>query len=475
LEPGESFVLADLPGPGKVTSITVIIDRVPGIGRSMMMRAFWDDEPSPSVESPVADFFGLGHGELFYPINNAFFSVKHQTGYSCYFPMPFARSARFEVVNTGSEGAGFFFFLDWDQYDEPLVEELRFHAKWRREFPAPAYAEDYEIVDVLGRGRFLGYSYSVRQHDTTERWSHAGAERIYIDGRTANPALIRGLGGEDAFGVGFGGVIHQPESHLYSGMPLFTYDDPGAPQPFVRMNGYRFYVAENYSFDDSFHMRFGSIANDISSVAYWYQAEPHHEFFTLPAPTDWIPGEPIDGPTQRIENPREDTWLLLGPFPDTDIDRVSQIEPDTDQTFDVDWPEGSIWTTGVEPDHPQTRPHWLTWRTTGGFVEFSNAFRPHLYPGIGPITDVAATAYRTLHVDTARRARLTVGFDDRMLIRVNGGPAIDLGEHDYFRTTQIEVDLVAGDNLLQCTLTNTAGKTWGAWAFAVHIDEHSGE
>ena len=123
---------------------------------------------------------------------------------------------------------------------------MRFHAKWRREFPAPSYAEEYEILDTVGRGRFLGYSYSLCQYDTAERWSHAGAEQIYIDGNTDRPAFIRGAGGEDAFGVGYGGVLHDPESHLYSGMPLYTYVDRGKPQPFIKMNAYRFYVVEKY-------------------------------------------------------------------------------------------------------------------------------------------------------------------------------------------------------------------------------------
>ena len=30
--------------------------------RKMVIRMFWDNEDSPSVEVPVGDFFGIGHG-----------------------------------------------------------------------------------------------------------------------------------------------------------------------------------------------------------------------------------------------------------------------------------------------------------------------------------------------------------------------------------------------------------------------------
>ncbi len=473
LEPGERLLVADLQGPGCITCINVVLFRVPNLGRSLRLKIYWDGEETPSVDAPIGDFFGVGHGELYYPIDNAFFSVKHQTGYSCYFRMPFATSARIEVEN-GDDAGGCFFFIDWSRFDEPLAEEQRFHARWRREYPAPAYAEEYEILDAVGRGRFMGYSYSLCQYDTAERWSHAGAEQIYIDGHTTRPAFIRGAGGEDAFGVGYGGVIHTPESHLYSGMPFYTYVDRGKPQPFVKMNAYRFYVAEDYSFEDSLHMRFGCIGNDISSVAYWYQAEPHHDYYRSPHGRDLLPGNPLGGKPYRLPNEREREWLVLGAFPlaDAEIQRLSQIAPDRGATFDVDWPADSHWTKDVPADHPQTRPSWKSWRTTGGFVDFGHIFRPRGL-GVAPGSNAVATAFGLFRSSVAQKAVLTIGHDDVALVRVNHCAPVALPSQAYFREAEIEIDLEAGDNLVQVILTNTFGRSWGAWAFSAHVAGHT--
>ena len=53
----------------------------------MVMRIFFDDEPVPHVEAPVGDFFGVMHGQDWYPIDNHFLSIKAWNGYNCYFPM----------------------------------------------------------------------------------------------------------------------------------------------------------------------------------------------------------------------------------------------------------------------------------------------------------------------------------------------------------------------------------------------------
>jgi hypothetical protein len=474
IEPRETVVVAELEGPGCITCINVVLFRNKNLGRTMILKIYWDGEETPSVEAPIGDFFGLGHGELYYPIDNAFFSVKNQTGYSCYFPMPFGRSARIEVEN-GDDPGGAYFFVDWSRYNEPLVEPMRFHAKWRREFPAPAYAEEFEILDAVGRGRFMGYSYSLCQYDMAERWSHAGAEQIYIDGHTDKPAFIRGAGGEDAFGVGYGGVIHAPESHLYSGMPLYTYVDRGKPHPFIKFNAFRFFVNEKYCFEDSLHVRFGCIGNDISSVGYWYQSEPHRDFFRLPHGEELLPDNKLVTASYDIEDDRADDWLLLGAFPlnDREVNRLCGVSPDTTQSFAVDWPKDSHWTKDVAADHPQTRPAWKRWKTTGGFVDFGHMFRPRSL-GVAPGSNAVATGFTVVDSPTPQTAKLTLSFDDKAFIRINGGSPIELGDVRYFDSRTVDVPLKQGDNLVQVVLTNTFGRSWGAWAYALHLKDAAG-
>lgn len=70
------------------------------------LRITWDDRSHPSVDAPVALFFGTG---TLFNRNNAEYLVKalpvnvhfteDRVELACYFPMPFFRSARMELVN----------------------------------------------------------------------------------------------------------------------------------------------------------------------------------------------------------------------------------------------------------------------------------------------------------------------------------------------------------------------------------------
>lgn len=466
LKPRETLAVAEFEGPGCITCFNIVLHRKPNLGRELILKIYWDGEESPSVEAPLADFFGVGFGEIYYPINNAFFSVKHQTGYSCYFPMPFSKSARIEL-EAGDQEGGAFIFIDWSRFDEPLGEKQRFHAKWRRDFPAPAYGEEYLIMDAVGRGRFMGYSYSLCQHDTSERWSHAGAEQIYIDGKSAAPSYIHGAGGEDAFGVGYGGVIHNAESHLYSGMPMYGYVDRGKPQPFVKMNAYRFYVAERYEFEESFQFRFGCLANDISSVAYWYQEEEHRDFYKIPRDGSILPDAPLAARNHDIKHDGVGEWWLCGAMPlkQESLDQLFSMQADLASVPTANWEQDSHWTKDVPADHPQTRPSWKRWRETGGFVDFFHMYRPKAL-GVAPGFNSVATGFTTLRPARAGKATLRISYDDEAYIRINDGDPIELGKHSYFDTKAIDVDLEEGANTIQIVLTNTFARSWGGWAYA---------
>src|SRR4051812_47666381 len=54
IEAGKTFVLADIAGPGAIQQIWMTPT---GRWRSSILRIYWDDQPNPSVECPVGDFF----------------------------------------------------------------------------------------------------------------------------------------------------------------------------------------------------------------------------------------------------------------------------------------------------------------------------------------------------------------------------------------------------------------------------------
>ena len=59
VEPGQTFTLASIDGPGVIQSMW-FTGRP--ISRDLILRIYWDGQAQPSVECPLGDFFGLGWG-----------------------------------------------------------------------------------------------------------------------------------------------------------------------------------------------------------------------------------------------------------------------------------------------------------------------------------------------------------------------------------------------------------------------------
>ncbi len=478
-------VLADLEGPGCIRRIFVVTTRhpTPAQQRQIVLRMYWDGASEPAVEAPIGDFFGQLHGVKLYPLNSRYLVTQFHSGYTASFPMPFERSARIEVeAGPDVDNARILYTVDWHRYPVgDLHEPLRFHAQFRREFPCQAYGRNYTILDAVGRGRFLGFNYGVRVYDDRARWSHAGAESIYVandvDSRRETFVHLRGAGGEDTFGASFGGVLHRPSSHLDQGVPYYVHEDAGPALARHRLAAYRFFEADSIAFERSIQVRFGSMANDICSTAYWYQAPPQRRFVRLP---DWdllLPGSELPfGACEAVdETPR---WWLFGPFhPDRDAALDAALP--SDDTFD---PSVRHTETGYAPDSPWRRDgrgdaRWVRHADIDGFVDFALAFRP--IATSNSLTFPALALGQTwLHVDANTAATMHLGWVNELRLRVNDEPWRSLGRHAYFRTGAQQVRLRRGANRLQIKLDNPAtgraGDSWGSWVFAVRVVTDSG-
>ena len=101
IDPGARASLGEIAGAGCVKHVWVTLMTLPQDPHELckvVLRMFWDGEVSPSVEAPVGDFFGLGFGRRrqfsALPLQA---SPEQGKSMSCWFPMPFANGARFEV------------------------------------------------------------------------------------------------------------------------------------------------------------------------------------------------------------------------------------------------------------------------------------------------------------------------------------------------------------------------------------------
>jgi len=280
LPPQSTTTLMDIAGPGVIQHIWITVDN--RFYRDLILRMYWDGEQTPSVECPVGDFFCNGWKTrtciLSIPIN-----VNPSGGFNCYFPMPFRKHARITVENRCPEMArGFFYTINY-ALTEVDADDAYFHAQFRRSNPLPC-KQDYVILDnVCGRGQYVG-TYMAWQQNSAGWWGE-GEIKIFLDGDGEFPTIC-GTGTEDYFGGAwcFGSNYSAP----YLGYPLGSSDG----RPGNRHGLYRFHVPDPIRFSQDLRVtmqaigwrsesRYLPLQDDIASVAYWYQSEPHVAFARL--------------------------------------------------------------------------------------------------------------------------------------------------------------------------------------------------
>lgn len=287
IAPGATLTLAELTGPGRIAHVWfTIADSEPSYGKKLVLRMYWEGEKSPSVESPINDFFVEGHG-MDYQVNSLAIRVTSDgRARNCYFPMPFRKSAKIEVANEGKQPVNaLYWYIDWQKLESLPADTAYFHAKYRQEYPC-IKGTDYLILLARGKGHYVGCNLSVRTRE--EGWWGEGDDRFYIDGET-EPSL-RGTGSEDYFCDGWG--LRQMDG-LFYGCPIMEGLNVGN-----RTTAYRFHIQDPvpftksltvtiehkgaHKFPDGKWSGFEERADDFLSVAYWYQSEPHAPFPAFP-------------------------------------------------------------------------------------------------------------------------------------------------------------------------------------------------
>jgi hypothetical protein len=294
IKAGETLTVAELDGPGLITHIWfTIAHEAKSYSRLMTLRIYWDGEEHPSVECPVGDFFGIGHGA-----DQPFMSLPIRVtsdgrARNCYWPMPFRKSARITVSNESDKPCrALYYYVDWQKHASLPADAAYFHAMYRQEFPC-VMGRNYLLADIVGRGHYVGTIQSV--YHSSDGWYGEGDDFFFIDGE-AEPSL-RGTGTEDYFCDAWG--FRQQDGPFY-GTPLWEGGKTGA-----RGTAYRFHIPDPVVFKKSLHAEIehkgsqsfadgtknGFLERDdlMSSVALWYQTEPHKPWPALPAGPERLP------------------------------------------------------------------------------------------------------------------------------------------------------------------------------------------
>ncbi len=281
LQPGVT-TLAEIEGSGVIQHIWITAH--PRAYRDTILHFYWDDEADPSVEVPLGDFFCNGHG-LRTNVNSLMVAVNPSGGFNCYWPMPFRRRARVTIESQHPEPLGEFFYQISYALTEVPENAATFHAQWRRSMTTRETPEHVILDAIQGQGHYVGTFLAWTQF--SNGWWGEGEVKFYIDGDKDYPTIC-GTGTEDYFGGAwcFGDETY---STPFLGYPLYRKEPGEVP----RHGLYRWHIMDPIRFQRDLKVTiqalgwwpdktFQPLTDDIASVGYWYQSEPHAPFPDLP-------------------------------------------------------------------------------------------------------------------------------------------------------------------------------------------------
>jgi hypothetical protein len=305
---GETAVLADIQGPACITHLWMTQRNH---YRECLLKITFDNADHPSVLCPLGDFFCLGHG-LVNSFQSLLFTASTRLPYqfnqgaalNAYVPMPFAERAVVELINQSAEDHRQYFYVDYETLSEARAAgSLGYlHAEFRRTNPfggwgheirvntpeanivnagREAWENNYVILETRGRGHYLGCNLSVTNFQGT--WWGEGDDMIWVDGYKWPPDL-HGTGSEDYLNQAWG---MQENAFLRNGSSIWEDKTIGlggaGAGPWRRHGGYQtsyvFHVENPVRFSRECkvtieHGHGNHLANEMSSVAYWYADTP---------------------------------------------------------------------------------------------------------------------------------------------------------------------------------------------------------
>lgn len=287
IEPGKTVTLAEINGSGAIQHIWMTPT---GNWRYSILRFYWDDETTPSVEVPVGDFFGMGWGE-YAQMNSLAVTVNPGSAFNCYWSMPFRKKCKITMENINTERMTLYYQVDYTLTQVP-EDAAYFHAQFRRNNPVKG--AEFTMVDgIKGKGQYVGtyMAWGVNNNG----WWGEGEIKFFMDGDNKFPTIC-GTGTEDYFCGSYNfdnKGKYQEFTTPYAGLHQVIRPD-GLYKSQQRFGLYRWHIMDPVRFEKELKITIQDLGwrsggrylpqqSDISSVVFWYQREPHAPFPKLQA------------------------------------------------------------------------------------------------------------------------------------------------------------------------------------------------
>jgi len=440
--------ISEAPSMIRALKLSVPRDQAVKFGKSKL-RITWDRRGFASVNAPIALFFGAGtlHNRTdkeylvkAFPVNIRY--DDQRVHLACYFPMPFFRSARIELVGPNKEDIS---DIQWSvrtqPYTDPVNHVAYFHATYR-DHPQPVLGQDNVFLDTTEvegggdwSGNFVGTSFIFS--DRAVLTTLEGDPRFFFDDSQTPQAYGTGTeewgGGGDYWG---GRNMTLP----FAGHPCGVrhYGDAKNKEELIQ-SAYRYLLADLMPFGKRAIIRLehGGRNDSIEhyqSVTYWYGAPTA----TLVQTDEFNIGNKASEQKHHYVSPDASEPYELTSRYEWGVDHIRQanayrhyaepanyadfeFQADADKTY-------SIWLRGKSAGNIHSDSTWMQFDSFIGTQDCEVSYRSHF--GFGNWRDVAAPNTWAWSSGLPKKPPFSVKFKNNGLHRLrvqikNGDHALD--------------------------------------------------
>lgn len=423
---GQTVTLFQSTAAGRILGLTISpLDALATKKRDVLLKITFDDG-SPAVLCPVGDFFGCVWGRP--AMRSLLLGNNGNQGY-CYFPMPFDRAAKIELVSERAEP--FSVQTEVVHCAAPRrTNEGKFYALWRRENPT-VEGKPYTFLETAGRGHMVGVVMQAQGLESGKTLFFEGDDQATIDGQL----VIHGTGSEDFFNGGWYDVPDRWEKRLC--FPLsgcLAYD-----KPVGRTAAYRLFLGDAYAYRTNLLLTIehsgekNNIPTDYASVACFYSENEPQPRISVPPLKD----RAVVDPSEAIFPTWWQTPVYAWSFERANLTR-KKIKLGTEEI------------------------RYLSLSCEGG-----DWFGPHFY---SPTVDVPAAGNYSVFVEVLKgpaQGQIQLFQNENAI-----GPVVDLYDAEQVKSGRLELGKTAleqGKNNLMIKLVGKHEKSSGLGLDIVHI------
>ena len=242
-----------------------------GNSKDFDIKITWDDESTPAVYCPAADFFGYAFGSS--SMQSLLLGSSDNVNY-CYFPMPYDKSAKIELISRHRDGSAVTKLnvrVYFNDRSRDILREGKFYSHWNKNI-RPQTGKPHIFLDVKGKGHYVGTVLQSQGLEAGMTYFFEGDDSTVVDGTMR----LHGTGSEDYFNGGWYAMLDRWDGKV--SLPL--HGSLEYSLPFCRTGGYRLYLSDKIYFKENIYhsMEHGPKGNafpvDYTSLAFYYNDGP---------------------------------------------------------------------------------------------------------------------------------------------------------------------------------------------------------